>query len=88
MKFNTKRARILSIIAEKGPLSISDLARLSETSMGTTIHRYIEELESKGLIESFTEKKKQGKPRMLRVTSKAAPIAEETWKFFERFKKL
>ena len=68
------RARILSIIAENEPISITKLSKLAGISTGTTTYRYVQELKDRKLIILKKENKKRGKPTMLSITNKANPL--------------
>ena len=76
-KFSFQRALILSTIKDNEPISISNLAKKINSSAGTTIYRYLEELEEYGLIKMKKENKKRGKPTMLSTTDKAKPLSQE-----------
>lgn len=79
MKFSTQRGWLLRIIFDNPNISITQLSKVSGVSRGTTIYRYLEELESKGLIEmnkTINEKtaKEKGQPTYLKATKKAKPM--------------
>jgi len=85
------RGLILSAIAENEPISVTDLSKKLNISMGTTIYRYLEELKQRGLITMKQEKNKRGKPTMLSTTSKAKPFKfksmDNTIKALDKFNK-
>lgn len=76
MVFDLQRALILSTISENEPLSISQLTKLLEMSGGTTIYRYLAELEHRRLIEI----KKKGKSQIITTTNRAIPVKSENLK--------
>lgn len=86
MELSYTRGKILSIIKEKQPISITDLSKELKLAGGTTIHRYVEELKQRGLITAHKENKKRGKPTMLSVTNKADPMPYAMVKALEKFK--
>lgn len=75
MKFSTQRGWLLRIICDNPNITITQLSKMSGVSRGTTIYRYLEELESKGLITmTKADKKEKGQPTHLKATSKAKPM--------------
>lgn len=81
MAFSMTRAKILAIIKKGEPISITSLSKQINLSRGTTIYRYLEELEQRGLIKRYKELKKRGQPTMLITTEKAKPLS---LKFLEK----
>lgn len=86
MKFSLIRAKILSIIQENEPISISELAKKTGISTGNTIYRYIEELQERGLITIKKDTKKRGQPSFISTTSKAKPISSKLIQNIESLK--
>jgi len=82
------RARILTTIKEKEPIKMVDLAKAVNISPGTTITRYIKELEEAGLIVLLKDSKQRGQPVFLKTTSKADPINSEWLKVINSFKNI
>lgn len=75
MKFDIQRGWLLRIIKDNPNISISKLSEKSGIAGGTTIYRYLEELESKGLITMRkADKKEKGQPTHLNTTNKAKPM--------------
>lgn len=92
MKFSLIRGKILSAIAENQPISVTKLSEIVGISKGTTIYRYLNELETRGLIKIKGENKKRGKPKQIFITEKAKPYKFEninkTIKSLEKMNKL
>lgn len=84
MKLSLTRAMILSIIKEKEPISVTDLAEEVGISTGSTIHRYIKELKQRGFITVHQEKNKVGRPTMVSTTGKGEPLSKGERELFKQ----
>jgi predicted ArsR family transcriptional regulator len=77
MAFSIRRGEILRTICDNSPISVIELSRRVKISAGTTIYRYLKELEDRGLITMYKDsKKKRGNPTMIKATDKANPPTE------------
>lgn len=76
------RVKILSLIKEHGPLTLSELSKKLNVSR-PTVYLHVDTLEHKGLIIRKKDLKKKGAPVSIHLTSKANPIElsilESTW---------
>jgi len=84
MAFSLMRARILQAIKKDEPINIVQLAKKLKISGGTSIYRYVRELEERGLIKTYKELKKRGQPTMLITTEKAKPLLDGELKALEK----
>lgn len=80
MSISLMRAKVLSYIAKyekdhKKPISISELSRLTGIPNGTTLIRYLKELDDRDLIEMKRNTKIRGYPVLIKTTNKADPVA-------------
>lgn len=79
MKLNIMRASILSTIQENQPITVSALAEKVNISKGSSIYRYLKELEKRKLItmkkEKNKNKTKKGNPTYINTTNKAKPFS-------------
>lgn len=71
-----KRAEILRIIKDNEPLTVTQLGKILNISLGSSIYRYLNELEERGLIELTKDSKKRGQPAFIKTTPKADPISK------------
>lgn len=71
-----KRAEILRIIKDNEPLTVTQLGKLLNISLGSSIYRYLNELKARDLIEVFKDSKKRGQPAFIKTTPKADPISK------------
>jgi len=84
MAFSIMRARILQEIKKNEPINIIQLTKKLKTSGGTSIYRYLRELEKRGLIKTYKEEKKRGQPTLLITTEKAKPLLEGELKALDK----
>ena len=88
MAFSLMRAKILSIIKEKKTITISELAKASGISTGTTIYRYLDELVDRKLITLERQLKKRGQPTIVRPTAKADALPLKMFETSDKLKSI
>jgi len=91
MKLSVMRGYILALIKENQPITVTELSKKLNISTGTSIYRYLKELEERKLIvmkkESGSEKMKRGNPTYLQITSKAKPFKVKEFETYFKLRK-